>query len=887
MLVVAAALLLQSPSDSSALRHAGGRAARTMTAVRIEHPPVLDGKLDDPAWHEAKGVGGFIETDPREESSPAESTTVMIVYDDAAVYVGARLYDAEPARISRRLGRRDDDTQSDMFYVDFDSYHDHRTAFEFAVNPAGVKQDDICSNDFFIGDRSWDPVWDVATTIDSLGWVVEMRIPFSQLRFPHARDQVWGVNFFRWVFRKNERSQWAFQRKTETGYASRFGHLVGLHAIPAPKRLEVLPYTLGRGTFERPVFGSPFDRGHSYFGGAGLDVKYGVTSNLTLDAAVNPDFGQVESDPAFVNLTTVEQFLQERRPFFVEGASIFNFGGTGPYIQFGNTPQYFYSRRIGRTPSLEPEAPPGGFIDVPTHTTILGAAKLSGKTPSGWSVGVLDAVTARERASFASGGSGWHEDVEPFTNYVVGRVRREVGGHTGFGFLATAVDRRNNSAALDSLRGGGYVAAADFYHRWANNAYSVYASLGASHVTGDTLAMRLTQEQPTRYYQRPDAPYLSRRYDPRRTSLSGVGADFSINKEGGNSNWGFALSTTTPGFEVNDLGFQRRTDRTAGDLFVGHRWTKPGRVFRQASIGVDPLAFAWNYGGDRIQFGRDIDVFGRLLNYWSANVFVYQQQRGIDDRLTRGGPAAVAPAQWQAGATITSDTRQPVNGTLNTQYFRDAGGTWSFTVSPVINLRPSAAVSLQIGPSYVRGFSAAQFVTSRDNAAATATYGARYVFGELSQRQLDLTTRLNLTFTPTLSFQLYAQPFTFAGRYANFKELETPRTFNFTLYGRDNGSTISYDPGTAVYTVHPAPAVAPTDSFQFSNPDSRVRSFRSNAVLRWEYRPGSTVFFVWSQSRFVSLLDPTLDLGHYLGHEMFLDPPTNVLLVKFNYWLSL
>ena len=502
-------------------------------------------------------------------------------------------------------------------------------------------------------------------------------------------------------------------------------------------------------------------------------------------------------------------------------------------------------------------------------------------------MGVLDAVTAREQASFASGGSGWHEDVEPFTNYVVARVRREVGGHTGFGFLATAVGRRNSSASLDSLRGGGYVGAADFYHRWANNAYSVYASLGASHVTGDTLAMRITQEQSTRYYQRPDAQYLSRRYDPRRTSLSGVGADLSINKEGGNSNWGFALSTTTPGFEVNDLGFQRRTDRTAGDLFVGHRWTKPGRVFRQASIGLDPLAFAWNYGGDRIQLARDINVFGQLLNYWSVNVFVYQQQRGVDDRLTRGGPAAVAPAQWQAGATITSDTRQPVNGTLNTQYFRDAGGTWSFTLNPVVNLRPSAAVSLQIGPSYVRGFTVAQFILSQGDAAATATYRARYVFGELSQRQLDLTTRLNLTFTPTLSFQLYAQPFTFAGRYTNFKELKTPRTFSFNVYGRDNGSTIAYDPGTAVYTVHPAPAVAPTDSFRFSNPDSRLRSFRSNAVLRWEYRPGSTLFFVWSQSRFVNLLDPTLDLGHYLSHEMFLDPPTNVLLLKFNYWLSL
>ena len=885
MLLVAAALLIQVPSDPSALHHAGGRVAPTMTAVRIEHPPVIDGRLDDPAWLQAQSVGGFIETDPQEGTSPAESTTVMIVYDDAAIYVGARLYDAEPAKISRRLGRRDDDTQSDVFYVDFDSYHDHRTAFEFAVNPAGVKLDDICSNDFFIGDRSWDPVWDVATSVDSLGWVVEMRIPFSQLRFPQARDQVWGVNFFRWVFRKNQFSQWAFKPKIETGYASRFGHLLGLRDIPAPKRLELLPYTLGRGTYDSPAAGNPFDNGHSYLGNMGLDLKYGVTSNLTLDAAVNPDFGQVESDPAFVNLTTVEQFLQERRPFFVEGASIFNFGGTGPYVQFGNTPQYFYSRRIGRAPSLEPAAPTSGFIDLPTHTTILGSAKLTGKTPSGWSVGVLDAVTAREQASFASGGSVWREDVEPFTNYVVGRVRREVGGHTGFGFLATAVARRNGSTSLNSLRSGGYVGAVDLYHRWANNAYSLYASFGASRVTGDTLALRLTQEQPTRYYQRPDAPYLRQRYDPRRTSLSGVGADFSINKEGGNTNWGFALSTTTPGFEVNDLGFQRRTDRTAGDLFLGHRWTRPGRVFRQASIGADPLALAWNYGGDRIQFARAIAVFGQLLNYWSANVFVYQQQQGVDDRLTRAGPAAVAPAQWQAGASITSDTRRPVNGTLNTQFFRDAGGGWSFTVNPVINLRPSAAVSLQIGPSYVRGFTAAQFVTSQGDAAATSTYGARYVFGELTQRQLDLTTRLNLTFTSSLSFQLYVQPFTFAGRYANFKELRAARTFAFNVYGRDNGSTIAYDSTTARYTVRPS--AQDTTPIQFTNPDSRVRAFRSNAVLRWEYRPGSTLFLVWTQSRSVDLANPMLNIGQYLAHEMFLDPPTNVLLVKVNYWLSL
>ncbi len=885
MLVVAALLLAQSPSaDSLSLSHAGGRPAPTMTAVRIELPPTLDGRLDDPAWRQAHPVRGFLETDPYEGKSPSESTTVMVVYDDAALYVGARLYDAEPLKISRRLGRRDDETQSDVFYVDVDSYHDHRTAFEFAVNPAGVKLDDVCSNDFFLGDRSWDPVWDVATAVDSLGWVVEMRIPFSQLRFPHAHDQVWGVNFFRWVFRKNQFSQWAFKPKTETGYASRFGHLVGLRDIPAPKRLELLPYTLARGTYDRARPGDPFDNGHSYFGGGGLDLQYGLTSNLTLDAAANPDFGQVESDPAFVNLTTVEQFLHERRPFFVEGASIFTFGGTGPYIQFGNTPQYFYSRRIGRAPSLEPEAPTDGFIDLPTHTTILGAAKVTGKTPSGWSVGLLDALTAREQARFYSSGAAWREDVEPRTNYIVGRMRREVGGRTGFGLLASAVARRTNSASLDSLRSGAYVGSADLYHRWANNAYALYASAGASYVTGDTLALRLTQEQSTRYYQRPDAPYLRRRYDPRRTSLAGLGADVSINKEGGNTNWAFALSTSTPGFEVNDLGFQRRTDRTAGDLFLGYRWTKPGRVFRQATVGADPLAFAWNYGGDRIQLGRDLSIFGQLLNYWSANLFVYQQQQGVDDRLTRGGPAALAPAQWVTGVTLTSDTRQAVNGTLNAQYFHDAGGTWSLTMSPVINVRPSAAVSLQFGPSYVRGFTAAQFVTSQPDSNGP-TFGARYVFGELTQRQLDLTTRLSLTFTPTLSFQVYVQPFTFAGRYVRFKELARARSFAFSVYGRDNGSTVTYDSSAAAYSVRPS--AQDTTMFRFSNPDSRVRSFRSNAVLRWEYRPGSTLFVVWSQSRFVNIPDPALDLGRYVAHEIFLDPPTNVLLVKLNYWLSL
>jgi hypothetical protein len=559
--VLLQALAAATATDSTVLRHADGRVPSTVVAVRVPRAPSLDGRLDDAAWGAARPIGGFRQIDPTEGAAATESTLVYLVYDDAAIYVGLRLFDDEPHRILRPLGRRDDNLQSDMVFVDFDSYHDHRTAFEFAVNPAGVKTDDITSDDFFIGDRSWEPVWDVATAIDSLGWIVEMRIPFSQLRFPQVRDQLWGFQVFRSVLRKNELSQLAFVPKNETGYASRFAHLVGLRDIPAPRRLEVLPYSLGRGTYD--------PAGSSYFGGAGLDVKYGVTSNLTLDASINPDFGQVEQDPALVNLTAFETFLHERRPFFVEGASIFTFGGTGSYIGFGGTPQYFYSRRIGREGS-----------------TILGAAKLSGKTPGGWSLGVLDAVTQRE---FTTG--------QPLTNHFVARVNREIGGHTGFGLLGTAVQRRLDDPVFDGLRRGAYLAGGDFFHRWHNNTYALLASVGTAVVTGDPLALQSAQLASSRYYQRPDQDYM--RFDPGRTSLTGVSSDVSLTKEGGNTNWALGFSTTTPGFEVNDLGFQTRVDRISGAGFLGHRWTKPGKVFRQASLSLS-MGPSWNYGGDLI-----------------------------------------------------------------------------------------------------------------------------------------------------------------------------------------------------------------------------------------------------------------------------------------------
>jgi hypothetical protein len=883
-------------ADTVLLRHANGRVPRTVVATRVARAPAVDGRLDDDAWRQAQPVGGFIQIDPREGQPASESTLVWIAYDDHAIYVGARLFDSEPHQVERRLGRRDGFLESDMFFVNFDSYHDHRTAFEFAVTSTGVKQDDITSNDFFFGDRSWDPVWEVKTSIDSLGWVAEMRIPFSQLRFPPGDEQLWGVQFFRNVFRKNEQSMLEFVGKTETGYASRFAHLVGIGGVPQPRRLEVLPYAVGRAT-ARPVADAadPFDQSREYFGGAGADFKYGVTSGLTLDAAINPDFGQVESDPAFVNLSAFEQFLSERRPFFVEGANIFDFS-QGGFISFGGTPQYFYSRRIGQPPHGYPDPATAGpvFVDAPTASTILGAAKLTGKTANGWSIGVLDAVTAREFATVDTSGSRYRDEVEPLTNHFVGRLRREFRGTTGIGLLGTAVQRHLRGPALRFLHAQAYALAGDFFHRWRGNTYSLSGSAGMSLVRGDTLALQVTQLSSARYFQRPDQNRV--RYDSTRTSLWGASADLQMSKDGGSTNWAVGASTTTPGFEVNDLGFQTRVDRISGAVFLGHRWTKPGKVFRQASASVSGGP-SWNYDGDLIGASVGAFQFGQFPNYWGYNVNLGYSFPALDDRLTRGGPITAEPAEFRVGGGFFSDSRKRVNGNLFTFYERTSAGGWFIGFFPGISVRPTSALELSVEPNVTFGRGVAQFVRQQpDTLFATATFGQRYVFATIDRRTVDMTLRMNLTMSPVLSFQLYVQPFTFSGDFADYKELAAPRTFDFLVYGRGGASesqavvdtTTGQTVGYVVDPDGPGPGTAP--AFFIENLDFTTSSFQSNAVLRWEYRPGSTVFLVWTlgHGSFRSY-DATAGVGDELADLLLFRraKPTHTLQVKLNYWLSL
>ena len=849
------------------------RAVRTTTAV-----PVLDGRMDEAAWQQVPPITGFTQVLPVDGGEPSEPTEVRVTYDADALYVVARMFDREPAAIARRLGRRDSETSSDLFRVSIDSYHDHRTAFEFAVNAAGVRSDMLSANDRSYGDSSWDPVWEAAVSVDSLGWVAEIRIPFSQLRFSRDPEQTWGINFTRQIFRKNETVRWTWARNTEQGYASLFGHLEGLRDIPQPKRLEALPYSVASADFDGAADrSSPFNDGSVAGKGFGLDLKYGLTSNMTLDATINPDFGQVEVDPAVVNLTDFETYFEERRPFFVEGANLFEYGAGGRSF----APTLFYSRRVGRAPS-RPASEDGGWVDNPTATSILGAAKLTGKV-GGWSVGVLNAVTSAEDARIqAADGTRGTRPVEPLANYGVASLRRDFrGGNTGVGALATTVNRDLGNPLFDGLRRDAYAGGVDFFHRWADNQWEVSGTFAGSRVAGSTEAMIAAQRSSARYYQRPDQDYVS--VDSSATSLTGWASAFTFGKEAGRWIIATDLFATSPGFEINDAGFGTEADDIFHGVRMSRRWLDPGEHFRRFTMSAT-WAQSWNFGGTNTGRTAYFGFNGQLLNYWGFSFGSNFSLAAQSDYSTRGGPLMARPRQYNLFGSVNSDRRKRVSGSASTSYNRNAEGGWGLSAGPGITLRPSSAVDLNLSLNYNASHSAGFYVAQRADATAEATFGRRYLFSELDQRSLNATLRADVALTPSLSIQWYAQPFVATGDYEGFKELARPRSFEFLRYGVDGASTLAYDQTESTYTADPdGPGAAPAMSFD--NPDFSMRSLRSNLVVRWEYRPGSTVFLVWNHGRSGFSSDPTAGVLDQTG-RIFDDTMRNTFMVKVNYWLS-
>jgi hypothetical protein len=805
------------------------------TAVKI------DGELNDEVWRKAPIIDEFLQRDPREGAPPTFKTEARVAYDSTALYVAVHAFDPEPARIVGIRTRRDEGSPSDWLRVIVDSFHDRRSAYEFAVNPAGVKQDSYWFNDGN-NDRGWDAVWDAAVSRSERGWRAEFRIPFSQLRFHPSASATFGLAVVRQVGRLNETATWPLLPKSANGYVSSFGELTGLQLNRSPKRLEVVPYVVGDVTTQRTEGDNPLAQNTDPDGSLGVDLKYALRPGLTLTATVNPDFGQVEADPAVVNLSAFETFFSERRPFFVEGSGIFQFNVD---CNDGSCSGLFYSRRIGRSPRGSAVVPDGGHSTAPLQTTILGAAKLTGRV-GGFSIGALNALTSDEDAVIAEGTVRTRQTVEPLSSYSVLRARREFTNQSSLGFMFTSTNR-NLDDATRFLAGQAYTGGIDVDYRLSPR-YSVTGFWAGSTVRGEANAIAELQRSTVHSFQRPDSTALD--YDPTRTSLNGYGAQLGVNKIGGERiRFSSNVSMKSPGFDLNDIGFMRRADQRTMSNWMQVRHEKPSKYLRSFRYNLNQWA-GWNFDGDRLNLGFNVNAHATFQNNWSTGVGANYNPQGFDDRATRGGPGVYGNTQRSIWNYLNTDERRLVSAGYFTFNSTDRLGSTYHDWNPYVSWRPSSFVNVNTG---------LRLSFNHDQSQWIERSGDAYVFGAIDQKTVGITGRFNYTVTPNLSIQLYAEPFVSAGDYSNFKALV-------------NGRARSYDDRYAPIAYG-------------KNPDFNYRSFRTTNVLRWEYKPGSTLFVVWQQGREDTLDRGTFDFDRDFG-GVFNAPARNVFLVKWAYWLN-
>jgi hypothetical protein len=865
------------PTTASADPRPAPTPAPALEVSRIPAPIRVDGRLDDASWALLQPFTDFVQRDPDEGMPATESTELLLAYDDEALYVGARLHDSEPEKIDARLSRRDDHSESDRFSIYLDPRGDGRTGVRFEVTAAGVQGDEIIFNDTWT-DRSWDALWESEVTVDERGWSVEMRVPFSELRFLPGDSYAWGINALRVIQRKNETDWLALVRRGESGLASRMAPLQGIEGVEPRSPLVLIPYA-ATGTELGPVDpGDPFRDGSAVSGSVGIDLRRKVGGSFALDATVNPDFGQVEVDPAVVNLSDSETFYPEKRPFFIQGRQIIDdFGRNGPnnYYGFGRSePDLFYSRRIGRPPQGSTD---GDYVISPRFTTILGAAKLTGKTADGWSVGVLEAVTGSESARWSAGGEQGDQKVEPLTNYFVARVFRDAD-RVGVGGLFTAVNRDLQDPHLqDQLVGSAYVGGVDGYiFLDARKDWVIGGRMAGSWVGGSQESVEDLQLASQRYFQRPDRHEL--RFDPTRTTLGGWTGSLNLNRQSGDVRLNAAVWATSPGFESNDLGFNRRSDRWGGHVAVQLRQPRPDGLTRYRSLTV---AKAYWLNFDKEKQGDSLNLYARARfnNYWNLGMNGYFRWRALSDRATRGGPSMLSGEAMGGGFWLESDDRKPIVARVRGHHSTNEWGSRYWNGGVAVEMHPTPALSIVLGPEVSMADSVAQWVTGVPDEALPEVLGGHYVYAGFDQTEVALTTRLNWIFSPQLSLQVYAQPLVSRGSYGGFKELDQPRTFDFLAYGANQ---IAYDPLTNTYTADPGRGSGP---FSFENPDFNFKSLRLNAVLRWEWRPGSAIYAVWAQQRENDAYTPSPDLGRDLD-ALLSSPATDAFQVKATFRLG-
>lgn len=846
---------------------------RTAIAYRIQgNAPRIDGRDDDEVWKSVEWLDSFVQQNPYEGREPSQKTQFKILYDNNSIYALIRSWDTAPDSIVRRLARRDGG-DGDAVGIEFDSYYDHRTAFSFIVFASGVKHDKLITGDGENEDVSWDAIWDAKTSIDEQGWIAEIEIPLNQLRFNRNNDQTWGLQVGRYIHRKDELSLWQPTPRDAPGWVHQFGILNGISGIKPKRQVEVAPYIVAKAeTFEKEE-GNPFATGKRKNISGGLDAKIGLTNDFTLDLTVNPDFGQVEADPSEVNLTAFESYFPEKRPFFIEGRNLFSFNFS-PGNGDGSIENLFYSRRIGRRPRGNPELNDDEYIKMPEVTSILGAAKITGKTSSGLSVGIMEAVTAREEAEIDNNGIRRNEAVEPLTSYLVGSVNKEFNeGGTSFGALFTSTNRDITNGELNFMHTNAYTGGINMMHQWDNKNYFLMFKSAFSHVDGNSEAILQTQTSSSRYFQRIDAKHVE--VDSSRTSLTGHGGYVAVGK-GGNGHWRFMtfVSWKSPEFELNDVGFVRSVDEIFQVVWVGYRLWEPFSIFRNVNINFNQWT-GHNFAGERGYWGTNVNLNAQFKNYWNGNLGFNYQGESLSFSALRGGPALIIPGGWNSWVWFGTDSRKKLTGSFNTGYFiSENSESYNFSIDG--SYKPSNALVISAGPFMHKSDKKIQFVENIE-----LDSDIKYVNASLNQALYSLQLRIDYSITPDLSIQYYGRPFIAKGKYYDFKKITSPRADKFNdRFSIFPTSQISYSVDDDAFLVDEN--LDGVTDYSFGNPNFNFRDFQSNLVLRWEYRPGSTLFLVWTQGRQFFDNDYSTNLNNSLS-DLFDQHPHNIFLVKLSY----
>lgn len=821
--------------------------------------PNIDGIINEEVWNQVEWEGNFTQIQPNDGGEPSESTEFKIIYDSDYIYVAIRAFDSEPDLIVNRMARRDGES-GDWVEVTFDSYFDKRSGYSFIASVSGVMSDYSISDDGAGWYPSWDPLWDFETSIDEEGWIAEIRIPFTQLRFNSEKEQIWGVQVIRHLFRKEERSAWRYRPREEGGWVRHFGELNGLNDIKPKRQVEISPYSVGKIERYQAVDGNPFLDGSDESISFGLDGKVGITNDLTLDFTVNPDFGQVEADPSEVNLTVFETFFEERRSFFIEGSNITSFDITGFFNPLSSD-NLFYSRRIGRAPQTYPTLLDGevNFVEIPDNTTILGAVKATGQTENGLSIGVIESLTSTEYANIYSDGNFEKQVVEPATNYFLGSVQKQTNNNnTILQGMITSTNRFIGGSAIN-LVDDAYTGGIELLQYWKDQKYYLRTNIIGSHLKGSPSAILEQQLSSRRYFQRPDNDYTS--LDINRNTLSGFGGAIEFGRRGQSGlRYTGTFTWRSPGLELNDIGFMREADVLYQEFLIGYRFANPFSVFRWATMNYNQWA-GWDYGMNKKYLGSEINFGMQFNNYWTLLGATGVEDDAISNTILRGGPSMKTVGNWNYWLSLQSDNRKDFTGSIlfrRSVKFYDSGDSYSIGMN--YSYRPTNAIRFTLNPGFQERFALLQYIKPVNYQNET-----RYIFGSIDQTTVNLTVRMDFTLSPNLTLQYYGSPFVSSVDYKDPKYITNPKAEN--LYDRFS-EDVSFS----------------NEDFE-SGYDFSFRQFRSNMVFRWEYRPGSLLYLVWAQGR--TDFDLTADFSYRNDlNSLFSTEPQNIFLVKVSFLLG-